>query len=714
MSAFAADARRRRDGRSPAAPAIAPRDRTIEALAPLFEKTIDGFGEAFRRLSLGSDRPARDPLARGRRRDRRAAWSSRCPGSLKAVRLGVEQLLAPTLAHAVALAVGPRRAPRRARARRSTADDHLRRGARAPARLRAPLGAERVSLDDAAGRVLAEDLVAPAPMPAVRLQRDGRLRGRRARSRRRRPWALPVVGESAAGGELPVRSRPARRAASSRARALPDGADAVVMQEHVERDGRRSRARCRARPAGASRAPRAGTISPQGAVALARGARLTPGPRRARRRARSRRSSWWRAGPVVTILCSGDELRSPGRARPRPARIPESNGYFVAAAARAAGAIARVAPFVRDEPEAARRAVADGPPRQRSGGHRGRRQRRRSRRDPARARGRGRGARLLEVNIKPGKPLAVGRAGAVQVLGLPGNPASASLTFLLFGVPLLRALQGDAAPAAARASAPLADSLRGRRAARSSCARGWRSQGGELGVRVLPNQASGAVTSFAEAEALAVVAPEVACVAEGDVLEGGMRSATCRLRGSRAPTAPSPCDDRGRGCADWHIRIPVSRAQSAPCAGLPLAVRVPQLERGLTLIDFPSNIPHFLRVVRALAKVSGTALAVSAAAAGAFACGAQVDVGASAASGGGGGSGGYTGHPMGSAVMYPDGGYDGAPVGTAPYDGGPIGKVAIDRGYDGGPVGDEAFPDASYDGGPVGTAPFDAGGPDGS
>ena len=65
-----------------------------------------------------------------------------------------------------------------------------------------------------------------------------------------------------------------------------------------------------------------------------------------------------------------------------------------------------------------------------------------------------------KVKIKPGKPLAVGHVGATQVLGLPGNPASASLTFLLFGVPLIRALQGDAAPVPARLRAAAASALR--------------------------------------------------------------------------------------------------------------------------------------------------------------------------------------------------------------------------------------------------------------
>ena len=84
---------------------IAPRDRTIEVLAPLFDKALDGFGEAFRRLSW-------DQIGANAVLSRAAAGVvggrvvAALPGSLKAVRLGVEQLLAPTLAHAVDLASG--------------------------------------------------------------------------------------------------------------------------------------------------------------------------------------------------------------------------------------------------------------------------------------------------------------------------------------------------------------------------------------------------------------------------------------------------------------------------------------------------------------------------------------------------------------------------------------------------------------------------------
>jgi len=84
---------------------VAPRDRTVEVLAPLFDKPIEGFGEAFRRLSWDQIGP-RAILSRAAAGVIRGRVVAALPGSLKAVRLGVEALLAPTLAHAVELSQG--------------------------------------------------------------------------------------------------------------------------------------------------------------------------------------------------------------------------------------------------------------------------------------------------------------------------------------------------------------------------------------------------------------------------------------------------------------------------------------------------------------------------------------------------------------------------------------------------------------------------------
>src|SRR5262245_57042816 len=99
-----------------------------------------------------------------------------------------------------------------------------------------PLGAERVPLDEATGRVLAEDIRALAPMPPFDYSAmDGYAIAARDREGPG-PFVLPVSGESAAGGELPTLAPGTACRIFTGAR-LPPGADAVVMQEHAPRKG---------------------------------------------------------------------------------------------------------------------------------------------------------------------------------------------------------------------------------------------------------------------------------------------------------------------------------------------------------------------------------------------------------------------------------------------------------------------------------------------
>jgi molybdopterin molybdotransferase len=376
------------------------------------------------------------------------------------------------------------------------------------------LGAERTPLDEACGRVLAEDIAAPGPLPPFDYSAmDGYAVASRDLAGDG-PWELPVVGESAAGGEAPDLAPGTACRIFTGAR-LPAGADGVVMQERVERTGDVIKLASRVRAGDHLR--RRGEDLAAGAVALARGMRITPG-RVALAAAFDRPQLLVARRPVVTVLCSGDELRSPGEPG-AIGSIPESNGYFVAAAARAAGAIARVAPFVPDDHEHAQRAVRDALRASDvvvtiggvSVGDR----------DVMKAALEASGVVIdfWRVKIKPGKPLAVGRAGTTQVIGLPGNPASASLTFLLFGVPLLRALQGDATPLPLRVRAALRKRIQ-REPGREEFLRGWlEMEQGELVVKIMPNQASGAVTSFAEADALAVIPADKGLIEEGDRVE---------------------------------------------------------------------------------------------------------------------------------------------------------------------------------------------------
>ena len=137
---------------------------------------------------------------------------------------------------------------------------------------------------------------------------------------------------------------------------MPDRADAVVMQEHVTRDGRRHALRRRDRGPGSTCGAPART-SLRDAVAIAARTRLSAGGL-ALAAMLGRAEVAVARRPVVTILCTGDELRAPGDA-PRPASIPESNSAPLAALARQAGAQVRVAPIARDDPRSTLRAIEE-------------------------------------------------------------------------------------------------------------------------------------------------------------------------------------------------------------------------------------------------------------------------------------------------------------------------------------------------------------------
>jgi molybdopterin molybdotransferase len=376
------------------------------------------------------------------------------------------------------------------------------------------LGPERVAVAEAAGRVVAEDLVAGEPLPrfdhsamdgyAVAtpdLTGDG-------------PWELDVAGESSAGREAPWLARGAACRIFTGA-VVPEGADAVVMQENVEREGDVIRLAARPRPGQHIR--RAGEDLPAGSVAIGAGTRLTAGGL-ALAAMLGRSEVVVARRPVVTIVCTGDELRSPGD-EVRPAAIPESNSAPLSVLARQAGASVRVAPIARDDPRGTVRAIEqalEGTDLLLTvggvsvGDH-----------DVVRPALEQAGVALdfWRVAIKPGKPIAFGRGPRADVLGLPGNPASAIVTFTLFGMPLLRAMQRDARPLPLLLRARLV-SPRKRPADRLELVRAMlQLDSGMLAARVHDNQSSGAATSLAHSDGLAFVPAGEGSLAAGAFVE---------------------------------------------------------------------------------------------------------------------------------------------------------------------------------------------------
>jgi molybdopterin molybdotransferase len=120
-----------------------------------------------------------------------------------------------------------------------------------------------------------------------------------------------------------------------------------------------------------------------------------------------------------------------------------------------------------------------------------------------------------KVAIKPGKPFVFGHHGRTLILGLPGNPVSAQLTFALFGVPLLRALSGDSVCVPPLRRVRLAEPL----AQKPGRLGFYRARlRGEL-AQLDANQASGSTLSLAHADALVLAPAESAHFAAGAELD---------------------------------------------------------------------------------------------------------------------------------------------------------------------------------------------------
>jgi molybdopterin molybdotransferase len=378
------------------------------------------------------------------------------------------------------------------------------------------LPSERVSAGDALGRVLGEPLVAPSAIPPFPYSAmDGYAVAARDLVGAA-PYRLEVQGESRTGRPA-VALVPGTAAVISTGAEVPPGADTIIPRELVERAGNVVSLSERGKPGQHIR--RAGEDLAAGAVALPRGLRL--GPAALGLAAMLDATELTVAcRPRVTILCTGDELRDPGSA-PEPGKIPESVSPPLAALASLAGATVRRLRPVGDEQDATERAIAqallDTDLLLTVGGvsvgdH-----------DWVRPALESQGVTLdfWKVAIKPGKPIAFGRhmRGSAWVLGLPGNPASAVITFSLFGLPLLRALQGDEQPLPRTLRLPLAAPLSHKPGRLEFVRVRLETRDGTTVVAPFDNQASGALTSLALADGLALVPGEVESLPAGALVE---------------------------------------------------------------------------------------------------------------------------------------------------------------------------------------------------
>jgi molybdopterin molybdotransferase len=356
-----------------------------------------------------------------------------------------------------------------------------------------PLPAERVPLERAAGRVLAEDALALVDLPPFPSSAMDGFAVRAADT----PGRLPVVERVAAG-------RPASRAlvageamGIATGGVVPEGADAVVPIERVTADDSQVEIPD-ATSSGANVRPRGGDVR-DGHVVVPAGVRLGPGQIGALAAA-GVGELLCAVRPRVAVLTTGTELRRPGE--PLAAgEIYESNGPMLQVLLEAVGASVEPLASVEDDEAAHRRAIEQGLEHDvlvTSGGvsvgpH-----------DLVRRIEAELGVEEVfwGVSVKPGKPLAFGVRGRALVFGLPGNPVSSLVSSVLFVLPALRALQGERDPAPPYRSGVLAAPVKPD-PRRDELVRARLTASGEL--EPLSGQESHMIVRAAEANALVFV-----------------------------------------------------------------------------------------------------------------------------------------------------------------------------------------------------------------
>lgn len=358
-----------------------------------------------------------------------------------------------------------------------------------------PLDPRSVPIEAADGLVLAEAVIADADSPVVPVSamdgyavRDADLATIPARLKvTDKTYAGQTAGPAIAAGEC-------RRIFTGAP--LPPGADRVVVQEMVVRDG--DWAVIEAALGKARHVRAAGSDFRAGDVLVAAGTRLNAQAMIAAAAA-DQAEVHVQPRPRVVILGTGDELVAPGQARRTPGSIPDSVSLGVAALVRQYGGEVIGRERLRDDPTALERAAAQALEHAdvvvvTGGASVGEK-------DFAKAMFTEHGLELIfeKVAIKPGKPVWMGRAKGRLVVGLPGNPTSALVTARLFLAPLITGLAGvDPTVALAWRLELLADELPGA-GDRDTFLRGASGSGG---VAPLSNQDSGAQAALATADRL--------------------------------------------------------------------------------------------------------------------------------------------------------------------------------------------------------------------
>lgn len=298
-----------------------------------------------------------------------------------------------------------------------------------------PLGKERVPIGEAAGRILAAPVVAAVDSPPA----DSSAMDGYAVRDADLPGTLRILGQSFPGNSFEGAVESGTCVRIFTGAPVPAGADRVVIQEVVVRNG--DDASIADIPGNARHIRARGSDFRAGEVLLEPGRLLDP------------RAVVTAAGadlatvevlrkPGIVILATGDELAPPGEARARSGAIPESVSFGIAALCAQHGGRVIASHRLADDLEAMERAAGDAVAQAdlvvvTGGASVGEK-------DFGKAMFEAHGLELVfgKVAIKPGKPVWFGRVGRTLVMGPPGNPTSAMVTGRLLLAPLVSRLAG--------------------------------------------------------------------------------------------------------------------------------------------------------------------------------------------------------------------------------------------------------------------------------
>lgn len=301
-----------------------------------------------------------------------------------------------------------------------------------------PSGTETVEIGKAAGRVLASPVIAHIESPRADVSAmDGY--AVRETDLASFPARLELAGESFAGAGWGGELKPGQCVRIFTGAPVPAGADRVVIQENVRREG--GIAIIDEHPGKARHVRRRGGDFENGDELLPAGRLLDPRAIVAAAAADVAEVEVF-TKPRVHLLSTGDELAEPGTAAQLRDAIPESVSFGIAALAREWGARIIGRTRLRDDLPAMEHAAAalveDADVVIVTGGASV------GEKDFAKAMFEPLGLDLIfsKVAIKPGKPVWLGRTGHALVMGLPGNPTSALVTGRLLLAPLLAGLSG--------------------------------------------------------------------------------------------------------------------------------------------------------------------------------------------------------------------------------------------------------------------------------